>query len=88
MATDMRVTLPETGANREQVLAALRDAQRNDVDWQGGRLQGLVYAVGADVMSLAEDAYLEYFHTNPLSPSAFPSLKRFEDEIVGMVSGL
>jgi glutamate/tyrosine decarboxylase-like PLP-dependent enzyme len=63
-------------------------AQVDDVDWRAGKLQGYVYAVGDDVSAVAERAYRDFFATNALSPRVFPSVKRFEDELVAMASTL
>lgn len=59
-----------------------------DVRWQDGRVAALVYLAGEDVAEVAKEAYLRGFSGNGLAPSAFPSLKRYETEVVEMTAGL
>lgn len=87
-AEPARATLPREGLSAEAVQAALTAAEAGDVRWRDGRMQGYVYYAGDDVMRVAEDAYLRFFHANALSPRLFPSLKRFEDEIIAMAAEL
>lgn len=83
-----RATLPANGLSAEALHAALAQAEASDVDWRAGRMHGYVYYAGDDVLQVAEDAYLQFFHANALSPRLFPSLKRFEDEIIEMAAAL
>jgi glutamate/tyrosine decarboxylase-like PLP-dependent enzyme len=66
----------------------MEEAARGDVDWRAGRLQGYVYAVGDDVLEVAQEAFRRFFSTSPLSPKVFPSLQRFSSDIVAMSAGL
>jgi glutamate/tyrosine decarboxylase-like PLP-dependent enzyme len=59
-----------------------------DVDWRASRLFGFVYRVDDEVMDLARDAYGKFIAENGLSPFAFPSLRRFETEVVAMTAAL
>src|SRR5262245_43603133 len=83
-----RATLPREGLSADAVRAALVQAEAGDVPWREGRMHGYIYYAGEDVLRIAEEAYLRYFHANALSPRLFPSLKRFEDEIVAMATDL
>jgi glutamate/tyrosine decarboxylase-like PLP-dependent enzyme len=80
--------LPAEGASRDEVMAALRAARANDVRWREGRVFSLVYWCGDDVLDLAKEAAAELFCENALNPTAFPSLRRFETEVVQMVAAL
>lgn len=79
---------PDAGTPREQVLAQMEELRRGDVDWRGGKTFGYVYNAGEEVLRLADDAAKLFLHTNALSLSAFPSLRRFEAETLAMCSDL
>ena len=82
------VGMPLQGLSAEQIRATMEAAQVDDVRWREGKLQGYVYYAGEDVLRIAEETYMRFFSSNPLSPRLFPSLKRFEDEIVAMAADL
>ena len=80
--------LPNHSQTREAVLAALDEAREKDLRWKEGRTFSLVYYAGDDVLSLLHDAFFRYFSENALNPLAFPSLKRFENEVVAMTADM
>ncbi len=80
--------LPPQGMSRENVLQAMRTARQQDVRWQEGRAFSLVYQAGEEVASLLKEAYTMFFSENGLSPMAFPSLRKFEAEVVSMTAHL
>src|SRR6185312_2438856 len=80
--------LPERGRSKEEVLEAMRAMRAGDADWRKGRTFSLVYYAGDEVLSLLHDAFFLFFSENALNPMAFPSLRRFETEVVSMVAGL
>lgn len=80
--------LPHAGRPPADLWAEMDRAAVHDVDWRGGRLQGYVYAVGDDVLEVAQEAYRRFFSTSPLSPRVFPSLQRFSTDIVAMSAQL
>jgi sphinganine-1-phosphate aldolase len=80
--------LPATGTPRDELLAGMREAGRADVDWRNGRIWSLVYFAGDDVADLLKEAYTEFFYTNGLGPTAFPSIRRFEAEVIAMTAEL
>ncbi|MCO6452006.1 MAG: aspartate aminotransferase family protein [Caldilineales bacterium] len=84
----MPATLAATGQTKQQVFAALQDARQQDVNWQEGRAFSLVFQAGEDVAEISKRAYEMYFSENGLNPGAFPSLRRFEAEVLAMVAGL
>jgi glutamate/tyrosine decarboxylase-like PLP-dependent enzyme len=75
---------PEEGTPRERVLEQMEALRRADVDWRGGKTFGYVYNAGEEVLRLADEAAKLFLHTNALSLSAFPSLRRFEAETLAM----
>ncbi|MEM7403678.1 MAG: aspartate aminotransferase family protein [Pseudomonadota bacterium] len=79
---------PKEGLAPEAVFAELDAASANDVDWRDGRLGLYVHFGGDDVLAVAKEAYLRFFSENALGPSAFPSLKKFETEVVAWTGDL
>jgi sphinganine-1-phosphate aldolase len=75
--------MQRNGLSADLVVEALRSMRELDADWRSGRTWSLVYSAGEEHDALIQSAYLEYFHENGLSPSAFPSLERMEREVVG-----
>ena len=80
--------LPERGRTREDVLAEMEAMKAHDVEWQRGRVFSLVYYAGDDVVRLLKDASQLFFSENALNPTAFPSLRRMETEVVKMTASL
>ena len=59
-----------------------------DMQWKERLASGVSYPAGDDVLEVAKDAYLAFFSVNALYPAIFPSMARFEKEIVEMTAGL
>ena len=84
----MGTPFPRKGLDRAGVQAYLSEARKGDVDWREGKITGLVYFAGDDVVEVARDAYNMFFVENAIHPRAWPSLQRLESEVVGMTSEL
>jgi glutamate/tyrosine decarboxylase-like PLP-dependent enzyme len=69
-------------------MAAMRQARERDARWQQGRVFGLVYHVSDEIDDLLKEAYTMFFSENGLNPTAFPSLNKFENEVVAMTASL
>ena len=80
--------LPEKGKAPDEIMRLLQEARTMDVDWRGGKVAAYVFFAGDDILQLSKQAFMEYFSENALDPTAFPSLGRFEAEVVGMVGKL
>jgi sphinganine-1-phosphate aldolase len=80
--------LPQQGRSSEQVLDEMRRAAAGDADWRKGKTWSLVYNAGEDVLEVSQRAYQAFFSANALNPMAFPSLRRFETEVLAMTAGL
>ena len=80
--------LPKSGASHDEVLKQMRQMRAEDAKWKDGRTFSLVYFAGDDVSALLKDAYGEFMAENGLSPMAFPSLRRFEAEVVKICADL
>jgi len=84
----MAERLPASGTPRDELIATMRELAGDDADWRSGRTWSLVYYANDDVTGLLKDAYTSFFSENGLSPMAFPSLRRFEAEVVSITAGL
>jgi len=80
--------LPKKGMPKEDVLNRLRSFKTKDSAWQEGRMFGLIYEAGGEVEDLVKAAATEFMIENGLSPMAFPSLLRLENEVMAIVLGL
>lgn len=83
-----RTKFPEHGLAPVDLFAEMESARRGDVDWKRGRLGLYVHYAGDDVLAVAKEAYQRFFSENALGPKAFPSLKKFEDDVVGWSADL
>lgn len=81
-------SLPAHGTPTDDLWALMEHARADDVDWRGGRVAGYLFLGGEDVLQVAKRAYAEFSSENGLSAKAFPSLQRFESEVVAMTAGL
>lgn len=82
------VKIPAIGIDRNTLLAQLNASRVHDTEWQHGRAFCLVYHPGKERAALIQEAYNMFFSENALNPSAFPSLRRFESEVVTMTASL
>lgn len=81
-------TLPPAGRPAADVLADLDAMRARDVDITAGRAFSLAYVAGPDLHELAAAAHNRFLEANALNPLAFPSLRRLQAEVVGMVAAL
>ena len=70
----------------QEVLRQVAEIGVKDLNWKQGRAFSLAYYAGADVQEVADQALAMYASTNGLNVDAFPSLKKFQSEVVQMVS--
>ena len=82
------IALPTKRTPAEQVLDAMKEIREHDARWQEGKTWSLVYHAGDEVTELLKKAYTMFFSENGLNPTAFPSLKKFEAEVVSMAASL
>ncbi|PTL77915.1 aspartate aminotransferase family protein [Vitiosangium sp. GDMCC 1.1324] len=80
--------LASQGLSHQDVLARMRAMRTDDARWQEGRTWSLVYNAGEDIRRVAAEAYTEFMSENGLSPLAFPSLRRFEAEVLAIAAEL
>jgi sphinganine-1-phosphate aldolase len=71
-------------SNPDEVLAELTALQAGDVPTHGGATMAYVYDSGLSALDdLAAAAQAAFQWTNALDPTAFPSVARIEDDLVG-----
>ena len=86
--SENQLHLPQNGSPKEDILNTMRAARDHDARWQQGRVFGLVYHVSQEIDDLLKDAFTLFFSENGLNPTAFPSLRKFETEVVAMTAAL
>ncbi len=82
------IPFPSNRTPADQVLDRMRQARGHDAKWHEGKVWSLVFFAGDEVLDLLEQAYTMFISENGLNPMAFPSLRKFETEVVGMTAGL
>ncbi|MGC1420164.1 MAG: aminotransferase class V-fold PLP-dependent enzyme [Acidimicrobiales bacterium] len=82
-------TLPEEGANREDILATLRSlsSSENPV-WEGGQCSGTMYCGDHDHYDFLNQAFSYFSYVNSLQRDMCPSATKFEAEIIAMTLDL
>lgn len=80
--------IPQFGQTKEDVLNTMRTLRDHDADWKSGKTWSLVYYAGEDILDLLQKAYTLFFSENGLNPMAFPSLQKFESEVIAMTAEL
>ena len=70
----------------QEVLAEVSAFGQSDLRWKEGRAFSLAYYAGPEVQAVADQAYAMYGSTNGLNADAFPSLKKFQADVVATVN--
>jgi tyrosine decarboxylase MnfA len=83
-----KIVLPEKGISEEHLLKEMEDIRGNDINWRNGKVWSLVYHATDEHTEMLKKAYTMFFSKNALSPIAFPSLKKFEIEVISMAVDL
>jgi glutamate/tyrosine decarboxylase-like PLP-dependent enzyme len=84
----MTLPFPVERRSKDEILAEMRAARDHDVRWRSGRVFSLVFHAGEEVEDLLQEAFTLFFAENGLNPAAFPSLRKFETEVVAMSASL
>ena len=81
-------TIPEHGLPYEEVLAQLDAYGAEDPDYKNAKTWSLVYYKDEEYTHFLSQAYEKYMSANGLNPTAFKSLKRFENDIISFTAEL
>jgi glutamate/tyrosine decarboxylase-like PLP-dependent enzyme len=76
--------LPDKGMETSALFDALTKFAARDVQFRDGKVFAYIYDPGPEVEEIAKRAYTQYLTENGLDPSSFPSLRRLENELVGI----
>jgi glutamate/tyrosine decarboxylase-like PLP-dependent enzyme len=83
-----KYTIPEQGIAGAKLIAMLDDHKSDDAAWSQGKTFGFVYHPGEQKAKLSEEYQAAFQYESTLNPSAFPSLRKFEKEVLGMARDL
>lgn len=83
-----KVTIPEKGIPKIDLIQQMRAERQNDLKWKQGKSFCLIYYPGREYEEIIQEAYNLFFTENALNPISFPSIRRFENETVRMVLNL
>tara|TARA_R110000868_G_scaffold132380_2_gene343173 strand:- start:104488 stop:105963 length:1476 start_codon:yes stop_codon:yes gene_type:complete len=81
-------TIPNQGISSDRIFAAMETIKQKDIRWGEGRAFSLVFKGDKEMDEVIRKASQMFFSENGLNPSAFPSLKQFENEVVSMMVDL
>lgn len=85
---EKNMKLSKTGRAKDDLFGEMEKVKEHDIKWKEGKAFSLVFNGGQELSDIIKDAYCMFFSENGLNPSAFPSLKKFENEVVGMTASL
>jgi sphinganine-1-phosphate aldolase len=80
------VPLSNFGLDRDEVRRRLDEVLAQDLDWRGGKTYAYVYDAGAEVEEVGREAFGRFLYQNALDPTAFPSARRLENDLVSIVA--
>lgn len=80
--------LPRSGRQQADLIAEMKALKQKDMNWKDGRIFSLVFSAGDEVLELLKEAHALFMSENGLNPGAFPSLRKFETEVLAMAADL
>ena len=80
--------MPTNGVDSDVILDSLEQFKIDDPEYKNGKLWSLVYYLDEQHQALLKDAYFQYSSENGLNPTAFKSLKRLENDIIGATANI
>ena len=81
--------LPAEGKPRADILATLRDLDAREAErWEEGYVSGAVYHGDPEHIAFLNAAYAITSQTNPLHSDLWPSIAKYEAEIVSMTANM
>lgn len=78
--------MPATGLSASEIAEQVEAHRAADLDWRSGKVWAYVFDPGEEAEAVIKRAYMAYLTENGLDPTAFPSLLRFENEVVAMAA--
>lgn len=87
--TKAYTSLPDKAVPRDEILQLLTElAEQENGRWQAGFVSGAVYHGAADHRAFLEKVYALSSQANPLHADVWPSIAKFEAEIVAMTAAM
>ncbi len=84
-----RWELPAEGLHPDRVLETMTDLQTRETDsWRDGYVSGAVYHGDEDHIDFLNRVYALHSQTNPLHADVWPSISKYEAEIVAMTADM
>jgi sphinganine-1-phosphate aldolase len=80
--------MPDTGQDSEQILEQLERYKEHDPNYKDGRLWSLVYYLNEEHSGFIKESYHRFACENGLNPTAFKSLKKFENEVISATADI
>lgn len=80
--------LPQKGRSKKELIAEMQALKQKDMNWRDGRIFSLVFSAGDEVLEVLKEAHSMFMSENGLNPGAFPSLRKFETEVLAMAAEL
>lgn len=81
--------LPNHGMDPKEILSFMKNVtSEEDTKWENGRISGAVYHGKHKHIDLLNEAFGRYSIANPLHPDIWPSLMKYEAEIIAMTASL
>jgi sphinganine-1-phosphate aldolase len=79
-------SLPAEGLSAAEIGERIEQHREADLDWRSGKVLAYVFDPGEQAEAVIKQAYMAYLSENGLDPTAFPSLLKFEKEVVAMAA--
>jgi sphinganine-1-phosphate aldolase len=83
-----QVIIPDKGIPEDKLMNEMEELKKEDTNWREGKVWSLVYHATDKHTEMLKRAYTMFFSKNALSPMAFPSLRKFETEVISMTVDL
>ena len=81
--------LPKKGWKKTAIMTLMKEAtQEEDKIWEAGKVSGAVYHGQHKHIDLLNEAFSKYSISNPLHADIWPSVMKFESEIVAMTAAM
>lgn len=86
---NLNKALPKKGLSKDSILKLMRDATKSEnVKWENGLVSGAVYNGQHKHIELLNEAFALYSISNPLHPDIWPSVMKFDSEVIAMTASL
>lgn len=86
---EINTKLPSKGQKKDDILTLMKSStKQEDKVWENGLISGAVYHGKHDHKDFLNQCFSLYSLANPLHPDIWPSIMKFDSEIVAMTASL